>query len=75
MTAIVAGVSFGIRLESRGGLRAGSSPISLMSVTGRGPVMGCEPVQRTSMLALKLSLVQPLPSGPTATLQLLDLEH
>jgi len=75
MTAIVDGVSFGIMVESSGGLSAGSSPISSIPVTGRGPVMGWEPVQRTSMLESNLSLVDFPPGGLTATFQLLDLGH
>ncbi len=35
-------------LARRGGFKAGSSPISLISVTGRGPVVGDEPVHKTS---------------------------
>jgi hypothetical protein len=59
-------------VASKGGLRAGSSPISLMSVTGSGPVMGWEPVQRTSVFELKSEEgVLPLLPG-TLTFQLLD---
>lgn len=36
-------------LASSGGLSAGSSPISLMSETGSGPVVGEEPVHSTSI--------------------------
>lgn len=36
-------------LASKGGLRAGSKPISGME-TGRGPVVGVDPVQRTRRL-------------------------
>jgi len=46
---MVSGESEGSILESFGGLSAGSSPIS-GTETGRGPVVGWEPVQRTSIL-------------------------
>lgn len=50
MTAMVSDFSVGSIIDRSGGLRAGSSPISFRWVTGRGPVVGEEPVQRTSML-------------------------
>jgi hypothetical protein len=40
MTAIVWGVSEGMSLARRGGLRAGSRPISFGSETGKGLVIG-----------------------------------
>lgn len=57
MTAIVIGVSLGIRVDSKGGLSAGSSPISSILLTGSGPVMGWEPVQRMSILEFKVEVV------------------
>jgi hypothetical protein len=49
MTPIEISESLGRVLERRGGLRAGSSPISWRFLTGRGPVVGEEPVQSTRM--------------------------
>ena len=40
MTAIAVGVSFANMVDSRGGFKAGSRPITSISVTGRGPVIG-----------------------------------
>lgn len=50
MTAIVMSASLGIIFERRGGLSAGSRPISWRWVMGRGPVVGEEPVQRINIL-------------------------
>lgn len=48
ITPTVRGISEGRILASRGGLRAGSNPSSWNPETGRGPVAGLEPVQRTN---------------------------
>jgi hypothetical protein len=50
ITATVASEPEGMVRASRGGFKAGSRPISWMLVIGRGPVVGAEPVQRTTML-------------------------
>jgi hypothetical protein len=72
MTAIIVGVSFGSMVDSRGGLRAGSSPISWRPLIGRGPVMGWEPVQRTSRLEDTVEVVDFSSWALTLTFQLLD---
>lgn len=51
MTPIWAGVSVGRVSASRVGERAVSRWMDLRWLTGRGPPMGAEPVQRTSRLA------------------------
>ena len=48
ITPIVRGLSDGRSFERRGGFRAGSRPSSWNPDTGRGPVAGLDPVQRTS---------------------------
>jgi len=50
ITAMVLPESEGIILARSGGLRAGSRPISSTEVTGRGLVVGADPVQRTRRL-------------------------
>lgn len=61
-------------LASSGGLSAGSSPISLISEMGSGPVVGEEPVHSTSIFEAtvtdSLSFLE-----SNLTFQLLDYEE
>lgn len=60
-------------MASRGGLRAGSSPMSIRLSTGSGLVVGDDPVQRTSRSAETIVGPGNFSSGELiVTLQLLD---